>query len=100
MSNIKALKHDKIVSIASHVLRNLSYDTKKKSTIAIHYEDEEEDVESSDSDYIVLQDLSDEDSRGPDEDISDHDSSDLADEPLRKEVQLKSGRVATTCMAL
>ena len=34
----------------------------------------------------------------PDEDISDHDSSDL-EEPLRKEVQLKSGGVTTT-MAL
>ena len=30
LSNIKALKHDKIVSIAIHVLRNDSYDTKKK----------------------------------------------------------------------
>ena len=83
---------------------------RKNSTISINYEDEdfeeeeqnleeeEEDVESSDSDDIVLQDLSDEDSSGPDEDISDHDSSDL-EEPLRKEVQLKSGGVTTT-MAL
>ena len=89
---------------------------RKKSTVAINYEDEdfeedehfeedeqnleeeEEDVESSDSDDIVLQDLSDEDSSGPDEDISDHNSSDL-EEPLRKQVQLKSGGVTTT-MAL